>query len=128
LGVEDDRGEFITLIPANTPYPTEKSNLFTTVEDNQEEVIIHILQRDELSEPAAESSVSLGRFHLGGISPGRAGEPSIDVTFEIDRNGVLNVSALDLDTGTNNQIQISGIGYYSVSQVPARRGQNLTVL
>lgn len=128
LGVEDNGGEFVVLIPANTPYPVVKSNLFTTVQDNQEEVIIHILQRDELSEPGTSSSVSLGRFHLEGINLGKAGEPNIDVTFTIDRNGVLNVSALDLDTGINNQIQITGVGYASGKRILARRGQGLTVL
>jgi molecular chaperone DnaK len=128
LGVEDDGGEFVALIPANTPYPIEKSRLFTTVQDDQEEVIIHILQRDELSEPVTVNTISLGRFHLEGINRGKAGEPSIDVTFAIDRNGVLNVSALDLDTGTNNHVQITGIGYTSGNRVMARRGQSLTVL
>lgn len=128
LGVEDDGGEFVVLIPSNTPYPIVQSKLFTTVQDNQEEVIIHILQRDELSETGTSASVSLGRFHLSVMNREKAGEPSIDVTFAIDRNGVLNVSALDLDTGINNQVEITGVGYASGNRVLARRGQGLTVI
>jgi molecular chaperone DnaK len=127
LGLEDDQGCFIELIPANTPYPVEKSQLFTTVEDEQKEVIIHIMQREELGDSNQENLVSLGKFHLEGIKPVQAGEPSIDVTFEIDRNGILNVSALDIDTGVQNQIQITEVSYSGKNLLPARRGKDLVI-
>jgi len=98
------------------------------VEDDQEEVIIHILQRDEMDESGQYHYVSLGKFHLEGIRKGRAGEPSIDVTFEIDSNGILNVSALDIDTGTQNQVQITELGYAGANMPLARRGRELTVI
>jgi len=124
LGIQDDGGEFITLIPAGTPYPVEKSQLFTTVQDEQEEVTIHILQRDELD----EAYISLGKFHLAGIRKGTAGEPSIDVSFDIDGNGILNVSALDIDTGIQNHVSITDLGYTGVNKILARRGKALNVI
>jgi molecular chaperone DnaK len=128
MGIEDDQGKFISLIPANTPYPVEESNLFTTVEDQQEEVTIHILQKDELGEESEGKGVSLGKFHLAGIQKAKAGEPNIDVTFNIDRNGVLNVSAMDIDTGTQNQVQITEVSYSSGNKPLVRRGTGLIVL
>lgn len=124
LGIQDDQGEFIPLLPAGTPYPVEKSQLFTTVQDEQEEVTIHILQRDELD----ETYISLGKFHLAGIRKGPAGEPSIDVSFEIDTNGILNVSALDIDTGIQNQVRITDLDYAGVNKILARRGKALNVI
>ncbi|NLW91469.1 MAG: Hsp70 family protein [Syntrophomonadaceae bacterium] len=124
LGIQDDAGSFVPLIPAGTPYPVEKSQLFTTVEDEQEEVIIDILQRDELD----EAYISLGKFHLAGIRKGPAGEPTIDVSFDIDGNGILNVSALDIDTGIQNQVSITDLGYTGVNKILARRGKALTVI
>ncbi|NLU48848.1 MAG: Hsp70 family protein [Syntrophomonadaceae bacterium] len=128
LGIEDNLGEFVPLIPANTSYPVVQSKLFTTVEDDQEEVIIHILQKDDLNTAGSEGLVSLGRFHLEGIHKAKAGEPNIDVTFAIDKNGILNVSALDLDTGTTNQVQITGAVYSGNKESLNRRGRGLTVL
>jgi molecular chaperone DnaK len=128
LGIEDNQGEFVALIPANTPYPLSESRLFTTVNDFQEEVIIHILQRDELGDSGEGVNVSLGRFHLENIQKARAGEPSIDVTFTIDENGILKVSALDIETGTQNEIQITEPGYVDGNKILARRGQELTIL
>ncbi|MEN6349055.1 MAG: Hsp70 family protein [Syntrophomonas sp.] len=129
LGVEDDQGEFITLIAANTPYPALDAQLFTTVEDGQEEVIIHILQRDEMGDTGGDKGIiSLGKFHLSGIRKAKVGEPNIDVTFEIDKNGILHVSAMDIDTGIQNQIEINDLGYSSGSQFLARRGRNLIVI
>lgn len=128
LGIEDYEGKFIPLIAANTPYPCVEAKLFTTVEDQQEEVIIHILQRDEMSEPDSETGyISLGRFHLSGIRKAAIGEASIDVTFSIDGNGILHVSALDIDTGRQNEIEINGVGYHSEGQL-FRRGANLRVM
>jgi molecular chaperone DnaK len=106
----------------------EESNLFTTVEDQQEEVTIHILQKDELGEESEGKGVSLGKFHLAGIQKAKAGEPNIDVTFNIDRNGVLNVSAMDIDTGTQNQVQITEVSYSSGNKPLVRRGTGLIVL
>jgi molecular chaperone DnaK len=101
--------------------------LFTTVRDQQEEVIIHIMQREELGESCGQNHVSLGKFHLEGIQQAQAGEPNIFETFEIDRNGIFNVSALDLDTGRQNQVQITEVSYCSGSKVTAGRGKNLIV-
>jgi molecular chaperone DnaK len=126
LGVEDDEGEFIPLIPADTPYPVEQSRLFTTVRDDQEEVMIHILQRDEMGEEDAR--ISLGKFHLAGIQQGKAGEPNIDVTFTIDRNGVLNVTALDIETGTQNQVEITEMVYTTDNQIENQKSKSLNVL
>lgn len=128
LGLEDDQGEFVVLIPANTPYPFTQSSLFTTVNDFQKEVIVHILQRDEMIEDNEDNQVSLGKFHLEGIQQAKAGEPSIEVTFAIDASGVLNVSARDIVTGTRNQIEITGQSYACGSKMLARRGKGLTVL
>ncbi len=128
LGLEDDKGEFVVLIPANSPYPVSRSSLFTTVNDFQEEVIIHILQRDEMGDASEAKRVSLGQFHLAGIQKASAGEPSIDVTFNIDANGILNVAAMDIDTGTRNQVEITEPGYAGGDKILARRGKGLTVL
>ncbi len=107
LGIEDDKGDFINIIPAASSYPTEVSRLFTTVVDNQPEVIIHIMQ-DRGSE-GGHDFVSLGRFHLTVNNGRQKGEPNIDVTFAIDLNGVLTVSAMDLDTGEGKDISISDL-------------------
>lgn len=128
LGIEDNQGEFVALIPANTPYPISESRLFTTVNDFQEEVIIHILQRDEMGDSGEGVNVSLGKFHLENIQKAKAGQPSIDVTFTIDENGILNVSALDIETGTQNEIQITETGYVDVNKILARRGRDLKIL
>jgi molecular chaperone DnaK len=128
LGVEDNQGEFVSIIPANTPYPISESRLFTTVNDFQEEVIIHILQQDELGDAGEGINVSLGKFHLENIQKAKAGEPSIDVTFTIDENGILNVSALDIETGTQKEIQITETGYVDGNKIPARRGRDLIIL
>ncbi|MDD3269141.1 MAG: Hsp70 family protein [Syntrophomonadaceae bacterium] len=129
LGIEDNQGEFVPLIAANTTYPVLDSKLFTTVEDQQEEVIIHILQRDEMGDSEGDDhTISLGKFHLSGIRKAGVGEANIDVSFEIDKNGILHVSAMDIDTGIQNQVEIDDLAYLSGSHVLARRGRNLTVL
>ncbi|MFW8600999.1 Hsp70 family protein [Desulfobacterota bacterium M19] len=107
LGIEDDEGNFVNVIPAASSYPVEVSRLFTTVVDNQPEVIIHIMQDRGLD--GAPDLVSLGRFHLAVNHGLKKGEPNIDVTFAIDLNGVLTVSALDLDTGEGKDIMISDL-------------------
>lgn len=128
LGLEDDQGDFIAVIEANTTYPVMKSRLFTTVEDNMPEVTIHIMQRDEMTEDKEQSYISLGVFHLSGIRQAPKGEPNIDVSFAIDRNGILHVSAMDIDTGTMNEIHISEMVFLPGGHFYARRGKGLIVV
>ena len=107
LGVETQGGIFDKLIERNTTIPTRKSRVYTTATDNQPEVEIHILQGER---PMARDNKSLGRFHLSGIPPAPARIPQIEVTFDIDANGILNVSAQEKATGTKQSITISGSG------------------
>lgn len=107
LGVETQGGVFDQLIERNSTIPTKKSRVYTTAVDNQPEVEIHVLQGER---PLARDNKSLGRFHLSGIPPAPARVPQIEVTFDIDRNGILSVSAKDLATGNQQRITISGSG------------------
>lgn len=107
LGVETQGGVFDKLIDRNTTIPTKKSRIYTTAADNQPEVEIHILQGER---PMAKDNKSLGRFHLQGIPPAPARVPQIEVTCDIDANGILNVSALDKGTNQRQSITISGSG------------------
>lgn len=105
LGVETQGGVFTKLIEKNTTIPTKKSEIFTTAENNQDQVEIHVLQGER---ELAQHNKSLGRFHLTGIPPAPRGEPQIEVTFDIDSNGILNVSAEDQATGEKQEIEITG--------------------
>lgn len=105
LGVETLGSVFTRLIDRNTTIPTKKSQIFSTAADNQTSVEVHVLQGER---PMAIDNITLGRFHLIGIPPAPRGIPQIEVTFDIDANGIVNVSAKDLGTGKQQQITITG--------------------
>ncbi|MGE5351637.1 MAG: molecular chaperone DnaK [Acidobacteriota bacterium] len=104
LGIETLGGVMTTLIPANTTIPTKKSEIFSTASDSQPSVEIHVLQGER---SMASDNRSLGRFHLDGIPPAPRGIPQIEVTFDIDANGILHVGAKDRGTGKEQSIRIT---------------------
>ena len=104
LGIETLGGVFTKLIERNTTIPTRKSEVFSTAADNQTSVEIHVLQGER---PMARDNRTLGKFHLVGIPPAPRGIPQIEVTFDIDANGIVNVSAKDLGTGREQKITIT---------------------
>jgi molecular chaperone DnaK len=104
LGIETLGGVFTKLIERNTTIPTRKSEIFSTAADNQTSVEIHVLQGER---PMARDNRTLGKFHLIGIPPAPRGVPQIEVTFDIDANGIVNVSAKDLGTGKEQKITIT---------------------
>ncbi len=104
LGIETLGGVFTSLIPRNTTIPTRKSEIFSTASDNQTSVEVHVLQGER---PMAMQNRTLGKFHLVGIPPAPRGMPQVEVTFDIDANGIVNVSAKDLGTGREQKITIT---------------------
>src|SRR2546426_3124886 len=114
LGIETLGGAMTTLISRNTTIPTKKSERFTTAADSQPSVEVHVLQGER---PMARDNRTLGRFHLDGIPPAPRGVPQIEVTFDIDANGILNVSAKDTATGKEQKITISGSSGLSKGEV-----------
>jgi molecular chaperone DnaK len=107
LGIETKGGIFTKLIERNTTIPTKKGEVFTTADDNQTQVEVHVLQ-GEAETVYSPGARSLGRFHLMGIPPAPRGLPQIEVTFDIDANGIVNVSAKDLATGKEQAMTITG--------------------
>jgi len=124
LGIETLGGVMTKLIESNTTIPTKKSEVFSTAADNQTSVEIHILQGER---PMAAHNKSIGRFHLDGIPPSPRGIPQIEVTFDIDANGILHVSAKDKATGKSQQIRIeasSGLSDDEIKKMKAEADAN----
>ena len=114
LGIETLGGVMTTLIPANTTIPTKKSEVFSTASDNQTSVEIHVLQGER---PMASDNRTLGRFHLDGIPPAPRGVPQVEVTFDIDANGILHVHAKDKATNKEQSIRITSSSGLSEQEV-----------
>ena len=124
LGIETMGGVMTKLIEANTTIPCKKSEVFSTAADNQTEVTIHVLQGER---PMAAQNKSIGQFNLTGIAPARRGVPQIEVTFDIDANGILKVSAKDKATGKEQAIRIeasSGLSKDEIDRMKAEAEQN----
>ncbi|MEE0805630.1 MAG: molecular chaperone DnaK, partial [Prevotellamassilia sp.] len=124
MGIETLGGVMTKLIEANATIPCKKSQVFSTAEDNQPEVTIHVLQGER---PMAAQNKSIGRFNLAGIAPARRGVPQIEVTFDIDANGILKVSAKDKATGKEQTIRIeasSGLSQEEIDRMKAEAEAN----
>jgi len=120
LGIETMGGVFTKLIDANTTIPAHKSEVFSTASDNQPSVEIHVLQGER---PMAHDNKTLGRFNLDGIRPAPRGVPQIEVSFDIDANGILNVSARDKDTGKEQKIRIEASSGLSEAEIARMRDE-----
>ena len=105
LGIETLGGVTTVLIPRNTTIPTKKSEIFSTATDNQTSVEVHVLQGER---SMARDNRTMGRFHLTGLPPAPRGLPQVEVTFDIDANGIVNVMATDKATGKEQKITITG--------------------
>ena len=120
LGIETMGGVMTKLIDANTTIPCKKSQIFSTAVDNQTAVTIHVLQGER---PMAAQNKSIGQFNLEGIAPARRGVPQIEVTFDIDANGILNVSAKDKATGKEQKIRIEASSGLSQDEIERMRAE-----
>ena len=120
LGIETLGGVMTRLIEANTTIPTKKSEVFSTAADNQTSVEIHVLQGER---PMASDNKSLGRFHLDGIPPAPRGVPQIEVTFDIDANGILHVAAKDKASGKEQSIRITSSSGLSKEEIERMKNQ-----
>ena len=120
LGIETLGGVMTKLIEANTTIPTRKSEVFSTASDNQPSVEIHVLQGER---SMARDNKTIGRFHLDGITPAPRGVPQIEVTFDIDANGILNVSAKDKATGKEQKIRIEASSGLSEDEIKRMRDE-----
>ena len=114
LGIETLGGVFTQMIPRNTTIPTRKSEVFSTASDNQTSVEVHVLQGER---PMANDNKTLGKFHLVGIPPAPRGVPQVEVTFDIDANGIVNVSAKDVGTGREQKITITSSSGLSKDEI-----------
>lgn len=114
LGIETLGGIFTKMIERNTPIPTSKTQIFTTAADNQTSVEIHILQGER---PLAKDNLSLGRFILDGIPPAPRGVPQIEVTYAVDENGILHVTAKDLATGKEQKVTVTNSNKLSKEEI-----------
>jgi molecular chaperone DnaK len=120
LGIETMGGVFTKLIESNTTIPTRKSEIFSTASDSQPSVELHVLQGER---PMAKDNRTLGKFHLDGIPPAPRGVPQIEVTFDIDANGILNVSARDKGTGKEQKIRIEASSGLTDAEIERMRNE-----
>jgi molecular chaperone DnaK len=120
LGIETMGGVFTKMIDANTTIPTNKVEVFSTASDNQPSVELHVLQGER---PMAAQNRTLGRFHLDGIPPAMRGVPQVEVTFDVDANGILNVTAKDKGTGKEQKIRIEASSGLSDAEIQKMRDE-----
>ena len=128
LGIETMGGVFTKLIDANTTIPTKKSQVFSTAVDNQPSVEIHVLQGERAM---AKDNRTIGRFHLDGLPPAQRGIPQVEVTFDIDANGIINVSALDKGTNKQQNIRIeasSGLSKEEIERMKQEAEANADII